>query len=173
MANKQRNLCTCYKIKGCIPTHPQGTADHMEFPGKPRCIGKEDWGMMLMPDWQSNTRPLKNITSKECFKEGRTSMGLESVVSRRSLLLFSRSVTSDSLRPHELQHARLSHPSPSPELAQTHVHWVGDAIQPSHPLSSPFPPALNLSQHQGLFQWVSSSHQVAKVLELQLLQQSF
>ena len=51
-----------------------------------------------------------------------------------------------------------------PESTQTHVHWVGDAIQPSHPLSSPSPPALNLSQHQGLFQWVSSSHQVAKVL---------
>ena len=45
-----------------------------------------------------------------------------------------------------------------PELAQTHVHWVGDAIQPSHPLSSPCPPAFNLSQHQGLFKWVSSSH---------------
>jgi len=52
-----------------------------------------------------------------------------------------------------------------PELAQTHVHQISDAIQPSHPLSSPSPPALNLSQHQGLFQWVSSSHQVAKVLE--------
>ena len=52
------------------------------------------------------------------------------------------------------------------ELAQTHVHRVGDTIQLSHPLSSPSPPAFNLSQHQGLFQWVSSSHQVAKVLEL-------
>ena len=51
-----------------------------------------------------------------------------------------------------------------PELAQTHVHWVGDAIQPSHPLLSPSPLALNLSQPQGLFQWVSSLHQVAKVL---------
>ena len=48
------------------------------------------------------------------------------------------------------------------ELAQTHVHWVNDAIQPSHPLSSPSLPAFNLSQHQGLFQWVSSMHQVAK-----------
>ena len=48
------------------------------------------------------------------------------------------------------------------ELAQTHLHWVGDAIQPSHPLLSPSPCAFNLSQHQGLFQWVSSSHQVAK-----------
>ena len=54
------------------------------------------------------------------------------------------------------------------ELAQTHVHWVGDTTQPSHPLSSPSPPALNLSQNQGLFKWVSSSHQLAKVLELQL-----
>ena len=53
------------------------------------------------------------------------------------------------------------------EFAQTHVLWVGDAIQPSHPLSSPFPPAFNLSQHQGPFQWVSSSYQVAKVLEFQ------
>ena len=54
-----------------------------------------------------------------------------------------------------------------PKLAQTHVHWVRDAIQPSHPLSSPSPPAFNLSQHQTLSQWESSLHQVAKVLELQ------
>ena len=59
------------------------------------------------------------------------------------------------------------------EFTQTHVHWIGDAIQPSHPMSSPSPPALNLSQHQGLFQWVSSSHQVAKVLEFQLQHQAF
>ena len=59
-----------------------------------------------------------------------------------------------------------------PESAQTYVHWICDAIQPSHPLS-PSSPALNLCQHQNLFQWVSSSHQVAKVLELQLLHQSF
>ena len=59
------------------------------------------------------------------------------------------------------------------EFTQTHVHWVGDAIQPSHPLSSPSPPAFNLSKHQGLFKWVSSSHQVAKVLEFQLQHQSF
>ena len=55
-----------------------------------------------------------------------------------------------------------------PELAQTHVHQGGDVIQPSHPLSSSAPPAFNLSQHQGLFQEVSSSHQVAKGLEFQL-----
>ena len=59
------------------------------------------------------------------------------------------------------------------EFTQMHVHWVGDVIQPSHSLSSPSPPALNLSQYQGPFKWVSSSHQVAKVLELQLQHQSF
>ena len=61
----------------------------------------------------------------------------------------------------------------TPELTQTHVHWVGDAIQPSQSLSSHSPPAFNLSQHQGLSQWVSSSHQVAKVSEFQLQHQSF
>ena len=60
-----------------------------------------------------------------------------------------------------------------PDFAQTHVHWVGDAIRPSHPLSSPSPPAFNLSQHQGLFHWVSSLYQVAKVLEFPLQHHSF
>ena len=60
-----------------------------------------------------------------------------------------------------------------PEFTQTHVHWVGDAIQPSHPLSSPSPPVPNPSQHQVLFQWVNSSHEVAKELEFQLQSQSF
>ena len=60
-----------------------------------------------------------------------------------------------------------------PEFTQTHVHWVRDAIQPSHLLSSPFPPAPNPSQHQSLFQWVNSSHEVAKVLEFHLQHHSF
>ena len=60
-----------------------------------------------------------------------------------------------------------------PEFTQTHVHWVGDAIQLSHPLSFPSPSALNLSRYQGLFKWVSSSNQVAKVLDFQLQHQSF
>ena len=60
-----------------------------------------------------------------------------------------------------------------PEFTRTHVPWAGDAIQPSYPLSCPSPPALNLSQHQGFFKWVNSSHQVAKVLEFQLQYQSF
>ena len=59
------------------------------------------------------------------------------------------------------------------EFAQTHIHWDSDAIQPSHPLSSPSPPAPNPSQHQSLFQWVSSSYEVAKVLKFQLQHQSF
>ena len=60
-----------------------------------------------------------------------------------------------------------------PEFIQTHVHWDGDAIQPSHSLSSPSPPTFNLSLHQGLFKWVSSTYQVGKVLEFQLQHQSF
>ena len=60
-----------------------------------------------------------------------------------------------------------------PEFTQNHVHRVGDSIQPSHPLLSPSPPAPNPSQHHGLFQWVNSSHKVAKVLEFQLQHQSF
>ena len=89
------------------------------------------------------------------------------------VLLFSRLVVSDSLQSHGLQHTSfpvLRHP---PELAQTHVHWVDDSIQPSRPLLSPSPPVFNLSQHEGLFQWVGYLHQVAKVLELQLQHQSF
>ena len=60
-----------------------------------------------------------------------------------------------------------------PEFTQTHVHRVSDAIQPSHPLSSPFPPGPNLSQHQGLFRWVNSPQEVAKLLDFQLYHQSF
>jgi len=88
------------------------------------------------------------------------------------LLLFSHQVMSDydpidgSTSGFPVLHHLL-------ELAPTHVHWVSDAIQPSHPLLPPSPPASNLSHHQGLFQWVSSSHQMAKVLELQLQHQSF
>ena len=71
---------------------------------------------------------------------------------------FSRSVVSSSLWPHGLEHARLPVRHRLPELNQTHVYRVSDAIQPSHPLSSPSPLAFNLAQHQGLFEWVSSSH---------------
>ena len=70
---------------------------------------------------------------------------------------------------HELQHTRLPCPLLSPRVCSKSCLLVSDAIQPFHPLSPPPPPALSRSQHQGLFQWVSSSHQVAKLLELTLL----
>ena len=85
-----------------------------------------------------------------------------------SSVQFSHPVMSNSLQPHELQHARTPCPLPILGFTQNHVHWVSDAIQPSHALSSPAPPAFNLSQHQGLFKWISSLHQVAKLLEFQL-----
>ena len=90
-----------------------------------------------------------------------------------SLVQFSNSVVSDFLRPHGLQHTRPTCPSPTPRVHSNSCPWVGDAIHPSHPLLTPSPPAFNLSQNQGLFQWVSSLHQVAKVLEFQLQHQSF
>ena len=86
---------------------------------------------------------------------------------------FSCPVVSDSLQHHGLQYARLPCHHQLPKLAQTHVYRVSDAIQPSHPLSPPSPPTFNLSQHQGLFQWVSPPHPVANVLEFQLQHQSF
>ena len=90
-----------------------------------------------------------------------------------SLIQFSHSVASDSLQPHGLQHARLPCPSTTPGVCSNSRPSVSDAIQPSHPLSSPSCPAFSLSQHQGLFKWVSSLHQVAKVLEFQLQHLSF
>ena len=89
-----------------------------------------------------------------------------------SSVQFSRSAMSDSLWPHGLQHARPSCPSPALRVYANSCLRVGDAIQPSHPLSSPSP-AFSVSQHQGLFNRVSSSHQVAKVLEFQLQHQYF
>ena len=86
----------------------------------------------------------------------------------KSSVQFSHSVMSNSLQSHRLQNTRLPCPSPTPEACSNSCPSVGDAIQPSHPLLSPSPPAFNLSQHQGLFQWVSSSYQVDKVLEFQI-----
>ena len=90
------------------------------------------------------------------------------IVVQFSSVQFSRSVMSNSLWPHEWQHTRPPCPSPTPEFTQTHVHRISDAIQPPHPRSSPSLPAPNRSQHQSIFQWVNSSHEVAKVLEFQL-----
>ena len=90
-----------------------------------------------------------------------------------SSVQFSRSVMSDSCDPMNHSTPGLPVRHQLLESTQTHVHWVSDAIQPSHSKSSPSPPALKLSQHQSLFKWVSSSHQVAKALELQLQNQFY
>ena len=102
------------------------------------------------------------------YNPGFTPLGICTTVWK---IQFSCSVLSNSLWTHELQHIRFPVHHQLPELAQTHVHWVHDAIQPSHPLSSP-PPAFNLSHQQGLSR-VSGLHHVAKVLEFQLQYQSF
>ena len=90
-----------------------------------------------------------------------------------SSVQFSHSIVSNTSWPHG--GSALSFPvhHQLPELAHTHVHWVGDAIQPSHPLSLTFPLAFNLCQYQSLFKWVSSLLEVTKVLGLQLQHQSF
>ena len=103
---------------------------------------------------------LTNTTAAELFK------------SLNDSVQFSYSVVSDSLWPHGLQHARPPCPSPTVGVYSNSCPFC-DAIQPSHPLSSPSPPTFNLSQHQGLSQWVSTSHQVAKELEFQLQHESF
>ena len=92
-----------------------------------------------------------------------------------SSVQFICSVMSNSLRPHESQHSRPPCPSPTPRVhsdSGLSSQWW-DAIWPSHPLSSASPPAPNPSQHQSLFQWVNSSHQVAKILEFQFQHHSF
>ena len=90
-----------------------------------------------------------------------------------SSVQFSRSIVSHSCDPMDCSTPGLPVHHQLLEFTQTHVHWIGDPIQPSHPLSSPSPLAFNLYRHQGLFQWVSSSNQVAKVLEFQFQHQSF
>ena len=90
-----------------------------------------------------------------------------------SLVQFSCSVMSGSLQPYGLQFSRPPVHHQLLDFIQTYVHWVGEAIQSSHPLSSPSRPTFNLSQHQGLFKWVSYLYQIAKVLESQFQHQSF
>ena len=108
------------------------------------------------------------------YKHFITNMLMKSFYKNFSSVQFRYTVMSNSLQPHELQH---TWPLPVHhqllEFNQTYIHWVSDAIQPSHPLSSPSLLAANLSQHQSLFQWIISSHQVTKVLEFQLQHHSF
>ena len=136
-----------------------------------------DWNMRLKTDtrfsWVSSLQGLRWKLTPSVFLGPQLADCRSQDSFQFTSLHFSRSVLSDSLWPHESQHTRPPVHHQLPEFTQTHVHRVGDAIQPPHPLSSPSPPAPNPSQHQGLFQWVSSLHEVAKVLELQLQHQSF
>ena len=124
---------------------------------------------MMLVFWMLSLKPAFSLSSFTFFKRLFSSSLLSAIVLSCSVaqscltLCDSMDCSTPSLPAH---HHLL-------ELAQTHVHWVGDVIQPFCPLSSPSPPAFNLSQRQGLFKWVSSSHQVAKVLELQFQLQSF
>ena len=112
----------------------------------------------------SPVAPALQVDSLLLSHQGRPYMTFSSVQSLSRVRLF--------VTPWTAAHQASLSVTSSWSLTQTHVHWVSDDIQPSNPLSSPSLPAFNLSQHQGLFQWVSSSHEVAKVSEFQLQHQS-
>ena len=126
------------------------------------------WRRLLRVPWTARR------STQSILKETSPEYSLERLMLKLKLQYFGHLMRrTDSLRLCGLQHARPPVYHQLLELSQTHVHRVGDAIKPSHPLSSPSPPAFNISQHQGLFQWVNSSHEVAKVLEFQLQNQSY
>ena len=123
-----------------------------------KCLEIEIWTNKILKEREEKEKGHSSL--EEQYKQNWTRCNEHSVQ-------FHHSVVSNCLQPHGLQHICLPVHHQFLELTQTDVHKVDDAIQPSHPLLSSSPPAFNLSQHQGLFQWVSSSHQVAKVLEFQ------
>ena len=169
------------------PRSPKFQVDSLptEPPGKPRSVGSQ----RVRPSWVTSTHFLLSHSALPFLRAHLSfwvSLGLISSHEGLQLLMtvttlftdissveFSQSVESDSLQPHGLNTPGFPVHHQLPELTQTQVHQVDDAMQSSHPLVSPSPPAFNLSQHQGLFQQVSSSHQVAKILEFQLQHQSF
>ena len=134
-----------------------------KFHGQRSLAGYNPWGPRVRHKWATEHVLFTIIWSSD----------LNFIVKYTDIVQFSHSVVSNSFRPCGLQHARFPVHHQLPEFTQTHVHWVGDAIQSSHPLLSPSPPAFKLSQYQSLFQWVSSLHQVAKLLEFQFQHQSF
>ena len=134
---------------------------HGRMKGILMVFGKDSWSL---PNYTWGSLPWVSLWSWKHISRGRHVLSVQfSSVAHSCQTLCDRMNRSMPRLPvhHQL-----------PESTQTHVHCVCDAIQPPHPLSSPSPPALSLSQHQDLFKWVSSSHQVAKVLEFQLQHQS-
>ena len=134
-----------------------------KFHGRRSLAGYNPWGPRVRHKWATEHVLFTIIWSSD----------LNFIVKYTDIVQFSHSVVSNSFRPCGLQHARFPVHHQLRELIQAHVHQVGDAIQSSHPLLSPSPPAFKLSQYQSLFQWVSSLHQVAKLLEFQFQHQSF
>ena len=167
------NLWKCLVTQSCLTVcslmdcNPPGSSVHGIFQA-----GILEWVAIPFSRGSSWSR---DLTEASCITGGFFTVCFHFSGNPWKMNQFSsvRSVLSNSLRPRESQHSRPPCPSPTPGVHSDSVHWVSDAIQPSHPLSSPSPPALNPSQHQSLFQWISSSHEVAKVLEFQLSHHSF
>ena len=144
----------CLTLCNPIDCSPPGSSVHGNSPGK-------NTGVVAMPSSRGSFQP-RDWTQVSCIAGGFFTIWAtgKAHYTTISSVQFSRSVMSESLWPHESQHARPPCPSPLPEFTQTHVHRVSDAIQPSHPLSSPSPPAPNPSQHQSLL-----VHDISSLLE--------
>ena len=141
------------------PSH--GHHGHISMLGQTWALKVLVWVPGSCPNWQSYQEVQEATCRKRLLGDGFQFSSVQS---------FSHVLLCDSINrstPGLTVHQQL------PESTQSHVHWVTDAIQRSHPLSYPSPPTLNLSQHQGLFKWVNSLYQVAKLLEFQLQHQSF
>ena len=123
-----------------------------------KCKSKPQWGIISHWSECPSLKSLQTINAGEGIEKG-------SLLHCCSVQSLNRVCLCDPMN-HSTPGLPVHHQLP--ESTQTHMHWPGDAIQPSHPLLSPSPPALNLSQHQGLFKWVSSLHQVAKVLSFSI-----
>ena len=165
--------------QSCCCSWIQGKSDMASFSkGRPIHLSTIKEIVLGLPWWPSGRESAWQCRVRSLDWEDSTFLGasrpeLLNLCSQFSSVQFSFSVVSDSCNPMNCRmpglpvHHKLSEPT------QTHGCWVSDTIPASHPLSSPSPPALNLSQNQSLFKWVSSLHQVAKVLEFQLQHQSF
>ena len=166
-------LCGFYPLEKEMATHSRILAWRIPWTEEPRWL-QSMGSQRVGHDWVTTTFTFfAHLFPNSLFDyaNGLRFIGFLSISTVQGEAAYQGSFMIWTSRPHELPGLPVHHQHP--ECTQIHVHWVGDAIQPSHPLSYPSPPALNLSQHPGLFKWVSSSHQVAKGLEFQLQHQSF